>query len=520
MTGRRSPLLAFTDVGLAVEDGRAGGRRILAGITFSVAEGESVGLVGPSGIGKTLLTRAALGLLPRGVSLTPGSSLRIEGREMAGAGEEEWRGVRGRIVGAVFQDPASALTPVRSVGGQLREVLRHHGASSGAMPELLAEVGLAAKEVVDRAPHALSGGMRQRALLALALAAGPRLLLADEPTSALDVTTRARIIELLTELHHRRMQAMLVVSHDPAVVRALCHRVVTLGAPSRRPPRAGDPPSPSAPGPAVVSPTPVPSSSSRTLLAVDGLRVGYEVGDWVVRDVSLGLRPGELLGLVGESGSGKTTLLRGILGLAPRVRGRILVGGREVGGDRRARLAFRRRVQCVWQDAHGALDPRLTVARALDEVLRTWVPDTTPGERERRVAGLLERVGLEPRTAHQRPGDLSGGQRQRVGLARALAVEPDVLLLDEPVSALDAPARSGLLDLIGDLVSSTGLAGLLCAHDLGVVARRCRRVAVMAEGAIVDEGETGQVVRRPRHPLTAALAAVMPDDLAPDRPAG
>jgi ABC-type glutathione transport system ATPase component len=240
---------------------------------------------------------------------------------------------------------------------------------------------------------------------------------------------------------------------------------------------------------------------------VEGLYVGYRTSEWAVAGAELHLDAGELLGLVGPSGCGKTTLLRGILGLAPRRRGTVRLRGAAVARGRRARLAFRARVQGVWQDALGALDPRLSVGRALDEALRVRDPGESREERRFRAEALVERVGLGAEVLGRRPGELSGGQRQRVGLARALAVEPEILLLDEPVSALDAPARAGILELISRLLRDSGAAGVLCAHDLGVVARSCHRVAVMADGRIVEEGSVGEVVTRPRHPLTVALAA-------------
>lgn len=515
--------------GAVDQGGRPRRRTVLHGASLRIEPGEAVGLVGPSGAGKTLLTRAALGLLPPGARIEAPTSIRVAGREMAGASQETWQTVRGRQIGAVFQDPASTLTPVRPVGGQLREVLRCHGRPEDEAHALLEEVGLDAAAVHDRIPHELSGGQRQRVGLALALAPEPRLLIADEPTAALDAVTEGRILDLLGRIRTERELALLLVSHDPGVVARLCTRTVRLVVPtgdggssgayaSREAAPGGE--RETAPtldlargaadapttGPADV-PTPRPGGAPA--LEVVGLHVGYRKAEWVVRDVSVRVMPGELLGLVGASGCGKTSLLRGILGLAPRRTGQVCVGGVPVDEGRAGRTAFRRRVQGVWQDAFGALDPRLSVARALDEVLRAHAPSRSGAWRAGRARDLLDRVGLDHRTLELRPGALSGGERQRVGLARALAVEPDVLLMDEPVSALDPSARDDVLDLVARLVDELGLAGILCAHDLGVVARRCPRVAVMAGGRIVERGPTRGVLAAPRDPRTSALTALL-----------
>jgi len=536
--------------------------RAVEGTTFEVEAGEAVGLVGESGCGKTATALALMGLLPRGAGrIEEGSSISFGGRELVGASSRELRAVRGRRMSMVFQDPSGSLNPSRSVGEQVAEGLRYGLGLSRSVArtravELLRDVGIRRpEERYADPPHRLSGGMRQRVAIAIAASCEPELIIADEPTSSLDGTVQARILDLLARLRAAHGTALLLVSHDLAVVAEVCDRVLVMRqgrivdtggaatlfrAPShpytrrlidavpvlggRREGRASRGRRTSAEG-----------GSSPPLVSVRDLVVDYARarrglfrrswrllrGSWegaggresprAVDGVSLSIERGETLGLVGESGCGKSTTARALLYLRRPTAGTVLFDGRAVGAMTRGELRrLRGRAQIVFQDPSAALNPRMTARGTLEEVLRVHRVVEGAAGRGRRVAELLDRVGLDEAHGERLPHELSGGQIQRVGIARALAVEPDFVVLDEPVSALDASIRTQIVDLLLELQSELGLTYLFIAHDLAVVGRMSDRIAVMHRGRIVETGPSETVVRAPRHPRTKALIEAVP----------
>ncbi|MFW2829403.1 ATP-binding cassette domain-containing protein [Sphingomonas sp. ID0503] len=520
----QGPLLSVRDLRITTEDGRV----LVHDVGFDLPRGGTLGIVGESGSGKSLTCRAILGVLPHGLSVSSGT-IRYGDKDLSRRDRKSWRGLRGVEIAAVFQDPGSYLNPSIPVGRQivegLRAVLRisRKEAKSRAL-HLLSRVGIAEPEVVyGQYPFELSGGMVQRALIAIAVSAGPSLLIADEATTALDVTVQAEVLRLIADLRREQGLALIMVSHDLAVVAQVCDHVVVM--------RDG----------AVVEAGPTSEVLSRprheytrslldthaaysldkgveaasaperdTLLDIRGLEVGY-ASKTVLQDVDLAIGRGEILALIGETGSGKTTLLRTILGLVSPSAGAITLGGERLDGltgRALARLRRSNRLQYVFQDPLRSLDPDLTIAASVGEGLA--LRGTDPLERETRVADALIAVGLDPALGQCLPRDLSGGQRQRAVIARALVLDPLVLLLDEPVSALDAVNRVHVLELLKSLARERCIAQLFISHDLGSVAGIADRVAVLHEGRIVECGPAGEILSKPTHPYTRALINAAP----------
>ncbi|MCX4680728.1 ABC transporter ATP-binding protein [Streptomyces sp. NBC_01433] len=558
--------------GLTVAFGHGRRRRtVVHDVSLTLAPGECLALVGESGSGKSVTARALIGLAgPE--STVHSEGLQVDGRDATGFREREWRTVRGRVVGLVSQDALSALDPLRRVGAEVAEpLLVHRLARRGEVAErvtgLLGDVGVPEPELRARQyPHQLSGGLRQRALIASAMAGGPRVLIADEPTTALDVTVQARVLELLRELKESGT-ALLLISHDLAVVAQLADRIAVmtqgrvvetgpagqvLGAPrhpytrtlissvpaldavpaqERRqaaevedapPPGSGaeDAPLPRS-GAANSTPPSVPGAGA-VLLSAHGLVKRYRSPDGgvrtAVRDLDFTLGHGETLGVVGESGSGKSTLAAMVMGLLAPDAGEVrLDGGPWSALDERRRRPLRRGVQLVHQDPLGSFDPRFTVRRLLDEALSVAGPARGARRRER-AAELLEQVGLDTAVLERRPARLSGGQRQRVAIARALATSPRLLVCDEPVSALDVTVQAQVLELLASLRAAYGLAMLFISHDLAVVRQVSDRVLVMRDGDIVEQGPVAEVLGMPRHPYTRQLLAAVPRLPALPRP--
>ncbi|PPF56692.1 ABC transporter ATP-binding protein [Clavibacter michiganensis] len=527
---------------------------VVHGISLRIAPGECLALVGTSGSGKSVTARSLLGLAGPGAEVRAGV-LEVGGRDLRDAGPREWRSVRGSGVGLVLQDALSSLDPLRPIGREIGDALRVHGmrdprARRARVLELLERVGMPdpATRVHQRSGE-LSGGLRQRALLAAALALDPPLLVADEPTTALDATVQARIIDLLADLRTRG-QATLLVSHDLAVVARLADRVAVmhdgriveegptaeiLRAPAHARTRAlvaavptgvprGTPLSEARLEAAGAAPAPAPAAApradDRVVLRATGLTRSYRgrggSARTAVDDVSLEVRRGRTLGLVGGSGSGKTTVARLLLALEDPDAGDVtLDGGPWSGIPERERRSRRARIGAVYQDPLASFDPRWSVDRILrDALVVAGRHDAgafdSPGT-------LLAQVGLDPALLSRRPARLSGGQRQRVAIARALAARPDVLICDEPVSALDIAVQAQVLDLLDELQRRLGLGLLLISHDLGVVAHMSDEVAVMSDGRIVERGSADDVLIRPTHPVTRALLAAVPR-LDPDVP--
>jgi peptide/nickel transport system ATP-binding protein len=615
MTGRTdsgAPLLEVRD--LTVEfSGEDGPVPAVRGVSYTLTPGEVLGIVGESGSGKSVSSLAIMGLLPASARVT--GSVRLRGQDLLGRSDRDLAKIRGRKIAMIFQDPLSALTPVYSIGDQIAETVQiHQGSSKQAAfaraVELLDAVGIPnATQRAKAYPHEFSGGMRQRVMIAMAIANDPDVLIADEPTTALDVTIQAQVLELLDTAREITNAATIMITHDLGVVAGIADRILVmyagkavesgavepvyadprmpytiglLGSVPRldRPgqpltPIEGSPPNvsrlpagcpfaarcpvsidicstvepdlePTAGGGrtaachrseeielglihgAPVFPPPkiaavreeIPREQRPAVLEVRDLAKRYaitkgavmrrKVGTITAVDgISFDIREGEALGLVGESGCGKTTTIMQILELTPPEDGSVTVLGKDVGSlGRGGRKGLRRDVQVVFQDPMASLDPRLPVGDIIDEPLRAFgVP---ADQRRARVRELLNLVGLSPEHANRYPADFSGGQRQRIGIARALALEPRLLVLDEPVSALDVSIQAGVLNLLEDLKVRLGLSYLFVAHDLSVVRHIADRVAVMYLGRLVEVGDAAHVFERPTHPYTQALLSAVP----------
>jgi peptide/nickel transport system ATP-binding protein len=529
-------LLSVRDlrVAFATEGGTV---RAVEGVSFDLAAGEVLAIVGESGSGKTVTAQTILGLT-RSPNARIGGSVRLGGTELLGAGEAVLRGVRGARVAMVFQDPMTSFNPVYRVGAQIVEAIRAHRGEVSRdegrrrAVELLGAVGIPGPELrVDSYPHELSGGMRQRAMIAMALALEPEVLIADEPTTALDVTVQAQILRLLERINRERGLATILITHDLGVVAEIADRVLVMheGEIVERgsldevfyAPR--DPYTRALLG-AVVRldrAAPLrPARESETLLEVRDLVKHYPVRSGVLRrevdrvravdGVGFELRRGETLGLVGESGSGKSTLCRALLGLIEPTSGSVRFEGREIAGlSRRAMRPLRRQMQMVFQDPYASLNPRKRVGQIVAEPLRLQ-GEAKGGELRHRALELLERVGLGAEHYDRFPHEFSGGQRQRIGIARALALRPKLIVADEPVSALDVSIRAQILDLLAKLQEDFGLTYLFVAHDIGVVRQVSDRIAVMHEGRIVEIGPADEICERPRDAYTEELLAAVP----------
>jgi len=501
---------------------RYGDDTVVDGVDIFIERGESVGLVGESGSGKSQSALAILGLLPRGASIS--GAIEFDGQQILGADAETLDAVRARRIGIVFQDPMQALNPYLRIGVQLKQILLSHGlaekADAGArVIEMLTKVGLPDPERQFRAyPHQLSGGMRQRAMIASALIAEPDLLIADEPTTALDVTVQAQILDLLEDL--RDNTALLLITHDLGVVAGYCEHMIVLE--KGRVVDAGPTTSLfAAPGHAHTrkliaaapridrgdAPAPVKAS---TVLSVGDASVDY--GDLhAVSDVSFGVSKGETLAVVGESGSGKSSLVRAVLGLVPMVTGRVVYSGDTLEGPVEDRsLAMRRDLQLVFQDPVSALNPQMRVKTIVEEPLLVHEQQQGSAERRDKVIAMLEKVGLEEKFLGRFPHELSGGQAQRVAIARALILEPKVLICDEAVAALDGTVRQQVLGLLRGFQEETGLTIIFISHDLAVVRSISHRVLVMYLGRLVEVAENEGLFAAPKHPYTRALIKSIP----------
>ncbi|HRP07114.1 MAG TPA: ABC transporter ATP-binding protein [Gemmatimonadales bacterium] len=526
-----TPILQVRDLAIRLRDGSAE-RTIVSDLDFSIERGQMVALVGESGSGKSLTALSLLGLLPDRMAIGDHSRILLDGNDIARLSGRSRRAIRGGRIGMIFQDPFASLNPVMRIGEQVIEAIRAH--SEVPSPEartmaiaLLDEVGIPEPATrVDAWPHQLSGGMRQRVMTAIALASGPDLLIADEPTTALDATIQAQVLALLDQLRRSRGLAILLISHDLGIVEGHADRVMVMhrgriveNAPASR--LFSEPANPhtrellaAVPrmdgGP---EPRPQDAASTPLVVATDlvkefGIGKGLFARGRKVRavdGVSIHVARGEILGLVGESGSGKSTLGRTLLMLEPPTSGSVTFGGIELGAlDGEPLRALRRRMQLVFQDESGSLNPRRTVAESIAEGLIVHGL-ASRAEQPSRIAALMEEVGLDPALGGRRPGQLSGGQRQRVGIARALAVDPEFLVCDESVSSLDPTVQAQILALLLELGQRRGLACLFIAHDLAVVRQVADTIAVMRRGRIVETGGAAEVIETPRHPYTMEL---------------
>jgi microcin C transport system ATP-binding protein len=517
------------------------GKEVVHGVDFSIAPGEKLALVGESGSGKTVTALALLRLVQN--AEVSGSALLdgVEGSagpvDLLRLPERQLLGIRGREIAMIFQEPMTALNPLFTIGDQIAEVLQlKQGLSArqawDAAVDALAATGIPEPARRARAfAHQLSGGQRQRAMIAMALACRPKLLLADEPTTALDVTLRSQILDLLSDLQRQTGMALLMITHDLNLVRKFADRVAVMenghlveeGAVAAV---FADPRHPytrklidSRPVRDVASEV---ADSASSVMQAKALRVGYPVpvagvrgwfrkGEFVaVQGADFVLAPGRTLGVVGESGSGKSSLALAALGLIPHT-GELDVVGRRWGPDAAGNKAIRRLVQVVFQDPFSSLSPRMTVEEIVGEGLLVHEPALTAQQRQQRVLTALHDVGLEeqqfPRLLARYPHEFSGGQRQRLAIARAMIVQPQVLILDEPTSALDVTIQKQVLKLLQRLQREKGLAYLLITHDVDVIRAMAHEVLVMKDGRILESGPVGAVLDRPRDDYTRTLVA-------------
>lgn len=524
------------EVGYATKTGLSPAVR---GISFEVAAGEKVALVGESGSGKSTTAHAIINLLSPAASIT-GGSISFQGRALLELPARAWPSLRGRHVGLVPQDPAAALNPTMRIGAQVAEALRlvtkvpRRVAQDQAIT-LLGEVGLDRPEFRARQyPHELSGGMRQRVLIAIAIAGKPALIIADEPTSALDVSVQRTILDLLDQVAAQNNSAVLLITHDLAVAGDRADRLIVMNQgkieeqgqtteilhnPQTRYTRQLLAAAPILGTEYVASRAPAEGSAQAPLITVSNLSkrfrlTGSDQHVQAVDAVNFEIQSGTTFALVGESGSGKSTITRLLMGLTKPDTGTVTFDGVDVTaskGNEKAVTDLRSHTGFVYQNPFGSLNPRLTVGRIIEEpLLACKTHKREPALRQRRVQELLEQVRLEPDFATRHPAALSGGQRQRVAIARALARSPKFLVLDEPTSALDVSVQKQVLDLLMELQQASGLTYLFVTHDLAVVAQIADRVGVMQGGKLVEVGSTQQVFEDPRSEYTRQLLAAVP----------
>ncbi|HEV3183193.1 MAG TPA: dipeptide ABC transporter ATP-binding protein [Steroidobacteraceae bacterium] len=545
-TAGADPVLSLR--GLSVTfDTPQGQLRAVQEVSLSVSSGECLGVVGESGAGKSQLFLAVMGLLAANGRAE--GSARLGALELLGLSAPALDRVRGAKIGLVFQDPMTSLTPHLTVGEQLIEVLRRHGGLARAAARTRAQTLLERVHVSDAGrclaqfPHELSGGMRQRVMIAIALAGEPQLLIADEPTTSLDVTIQAQILALLAELKRTRALGLVLITHDLAALAGVADRVAVLrhgrlieSGPVRAVLKAAHDPytralvEDAAPATQATG-ADEPRAAGRTVaLTVRDLGVQYGIRrGWLgapvrldaLTAVSLTLHAGEALGIVGESGSGKSTLARALLRLLEASSGRVVWMGRELGAlPPRELRGLRRDLQLIFQDPLGSLDPRMTVAEIVAEPLRVHERSLDAGARDTAVTAMLARVGLSAALAERYPHELSGGQCQRVGIARAMILKPRLLVCDEPLSALDAPTQQQIVALLAGLRQTGGLSLLFISHNLALVRQLCERVLVLYLGRMMELAPTASLFAAPRHPYSRELLAAIPvadPDIQPAR---
>ncbi len=523
------PLLSVANLSIAFGRG-AEVSRVVDEVSFTIERGETLALVGESGSGKSLTALALLQLLPP-QAWHPSGCITFDGQEIVGAPESVLRKIRGHRIGMVFQEPMTSLNPLHTIGKQIAEMLWVHKGMEGQQAqtrvvELLRLVALPEPEKrLSAYPHELSGGQRQRVMIAMALANNPDLLIADEPTTALDVTIQAQILGLLKDLQQRLGMALLLITHDLGIVRKVADRVCVMqrGVIVEQAPTAQLFKAPQhaytqmllASEPKGEAP-PLPEGTEE-ILRVDKLSVHFPIkkGLWrrtvdyvrAVDDISFTLRAGETLGIVGESGSGKTTLGLGLLRLL-KAQGRVVFLGESLLDLPRARLrAMRRSLQIVFQDPFGSLNPRFSAGDIVAEGLDINHIPKTPEERDARICAAFQEVGLDPEMHRRYPHEFSGGQRQRISIARALILQPRLIILDEPTSALDMSVQTQIVDLLRMLQRKYGLAYIFISHDLRTVRALAHRVLVMKAGKEVEQGMTSEIFMNPQQDYTQKLLA-------------
>ncbi len=531
MSARSDAILTLEGLGVRLPSG-ADRPYALSDVSLSIAANEILCVVGESGSGKSIMANAIMRLLPSEVSISDGRVM-FEGRDLATATTAEMRSVRGAGIAMIFQEPMTALNPLRTIGDQIGEMFSIHTDLSGAairakVQGLLEDVRIPDPKSAARAyPHELSGGQRQRAMIAMALALDPRVLIADEPTTALDVTTQAQILALIRDLQQRKKTAVVFITHDFGVVAEIADRVAVMqhGSVVEQGDAASilnDPQHPYtrqliAAVPPLTAPPPRKLSDD-IILTIDNVSKTYRTGGFLgrgtrvtpaVQNVSLKLPRGATLGIVGESGSGKSTLARCIVRLIDPDHGSIVLEGKDWAKMTREDVRREtRHIQMVFQDPFASLNPR---RKASDLVAQgPIVHGTPPAKAVADAKELFALVGLDPSASDRFPHEFSGGQRQRIGLARALALRPEVLVADEAVSALDVSVQAQVLKLLAGLRQRLGLSIVFITHDLRVAAQICDLVAVMKDGEVVEQGLAGDVFGRPQHPYTRALLDSIP----------
>jgi peptide/nickel transport system ATP-binding protein len=532
-----APLLEIEDLAIAYKVGDRH-QQVVHGVSFSVQTGEVVALVGESGSGKTTTAQAVLGLLAGNGRVERGA-IRLNGSDIAHWPQKRLDGIRGAVVSLIPQDPGSSLNPVRTIGSQLAEVLQIHKRGStreihARVLDLLTRVGLTPAEMRARQyPHELSGGMKQRVLIAIAVALNPALIVADEPTSALDVTVQRRILDLIDELRRENGTAVLLVTHDLGVAADRADRLVVLQSgriqeqgPVKEvlaAPRSAYTRRLLSDAPSLAKPRPErrqPDGNADFAIVVEGLTHDFPMAGEAksfraLEEVSFKVRRGTTHAIVGESGSGKTTAVRSVVGFLKPTAGRILVDGVDLTTLKGEALRrFRRHIQLVYQNPYGSLDPKQTVFKIIEEPLLNFEP-IPAADRARKVRDMMRRVGLPDSFLERHPRALSGGQRQRVAIARALVLDPRVLVLDEAVSALDVTVQAQILALLDELQKALGLTYLFVSHDLAVVQQISDTVSVMHKGRQVDGGAIERVFVRPDSDYTRELIDAIPGRTMP-----
>jgi peptide/nickel transport system ATP-binding protein len=555
-----SNLIEVRDLRVSFRVGKDEMHEAVRGVSFDVPENRTVALVGESGSGKSVSAMSIVRLLPENAVTSPESRILYNGRDLLKAPIEELRALRGKDISFVFQEPMSSLNPVFTVGEQIAEVLRIHVGLSprqamARTEELLAEVGIPEPRArLNAYPHELSGGQQQRVMIAMAIACEPKLLIADEPTTALDVTVQRQIVDLLARLQERQKMSMLFISHDLGLVGEIAREVVVMrhgevrergtvaqifGAPQdaytrallacrprldarpKRLPVIDD----------IVNNRPVASTEREArpalgapLIEVAGLRKQYRLKEGLfrrknidaVRQADFVLHKGRTLGVVGESGSGKTTVGMMLTRLTDPTAGRIVFEGTDLATLSPSQLRqWRRRIQIIFQNPYASLNPRFTVGQILMEPMRIHGIGRTDDERARLALGWLAKVGLPAAAFGKYPHEFSGGQRQRIAIARCLTMQPEVIICDESVSALDVSVQATVLNLLLDLQDEFGLTYVFISHDLAVVKYMADDILVMNQGEIVERGEARAIYERPEHPYTRQLLAAIPRGFSP-----
>ncbi|MFT7390720.1 MAG: peptide/nickel transport system ATP-binding protein [Paracoccaceae bacterium] len=526
-------LLSIRDLSISLPEG-ADRRYAAQDINFDLAPGEILCIVGESGSGKSMSANAVMGLLPQGVTASAGT-ITFDGREILGLSEKDLMALRGGRISMIFQEPLSALNPLMRVGAQIVEVFEAHGVLTPSERraralQLLDEVGIPDPEAAIRAyPFQLSGGQRQRVMIAMALALEPDILIADEPTTALDVTTQAQILKLIEDLRRARGMAVIFITHDFGVVADIADRVIVMQHGKIVESGAADdvllrPAHPYTRAlidaiPRLTRPIEAEAETREPIMIVEGVNKTFSTGSGMffgkrrvvhaVQNVSFKLHAGETIGIVGESGSGKSTLARCLVRLIDPDSGRVMIDGADIAHMSGSELRDqRRKLQMIFQDPFSSLNPRARVSRILTEGLIAF--GAPKADALAKARELLEMVGLDASALGRFPHEFSGGQRQRIGIARALALNPSIIIADEAVSALDVSIQAQVLDLLADLKTRLNLSMLFITHDLRVAARVCDRIIVMRKGCVVEAGPTGKVLHDPSTAYTRSLLDAIP----------